>query len=233
MLHRTYLGIVWTVLGNLLGYVGQLLRRFQEENTSVCSLLGGPYGFLTCSLFVFHAFLSLTSPKGHHRLPPAFSWLAIYGEAFGFSRFRRFRRSKVSQASLGGSWGRLQAFCGVLGWSWGSVRASGGVLGPLERILGTSLDLLGSSEADLGATKTLQKWHAKQNQLQDPSTQFPPPLWGRFLAPQIDQNGIRSESNFKTMFKSEKLNLQEPLGGLGPILMHFGGYLGVPESVPV
>ena len=37
---------------------------------------------------------------------------------------------------------------------------------------------------------------------------------GGIWAPQIDQDGLQNESKFKTIFKSEKVALQEPLGAV-------------------
>ena len=60
-------------------------------------------------------------------------------------------------------------------------------------------------------------------------------LLGRSWEPKIDQNRTQNESKFKTIFKSEKVALQESLGAvLGrPILGYFGGHLWVQKSAPV
>ena len=55
---------------------------------------------------------------------------------------------------------------------------------------------------------------------------FAPPPKGT----KIDQNLTQNGSKFKTMFKSEKVVLQEPLGST---LGRLGGYLGVQNCAPV
>ena len=39
-------------------------------------------------------------------------------------------------------------------------------------------------------------------------------VWGHFGRPKIDQKRPQNESKFKTIFKSEKVALQEPLGAV-------------------
>ena len=41
-----------------------------------------------------------------------------------------------------------------------------------------------------------------------------PRLWGPFWTPKSTQHGSRNDSNIKTIFKSEKVDLQEPLGAV-------------------
>ena len=43
---------------------------------------------------------------------------------------------------------------------------------------------------------------------------LPPSFWGGIWEPKIDQNRTQDESKFKTIFKSEKVALQEPLGAV-------------------
>jgi len=49
--------------------------------------------------------------------------------------------------------------------------------------------------------------------------------------PKSSQHDSDNNSRFETIFKSETVALQEPLGTL--LDMHFGGHLGVPKSAPV
>ena len=42
----------------------------------------------------------------------------------------------------------------------------------------------------------------------------PPKFFGRDLGAKIDQNRSQNESKFKTIFNSEKVGLQEPLGAV-------------------
>ena len=42
----------------------------------------------------------------------------------------------------------------------------------------------------------------------------PPKVFGRDLGAKIDQNRTQNESKFKTIFSSEKVGLQEPLGAV-------------------
>ena len=116
------------------------------------------------------------------------------------------------------SWGALRAVLKHFAASWGGL---GGLLEPLGMPLGASWGLLsasweplGASWANLEATKTAQKYDAKKGQLPDPSTSNRPLLWGGFWELKIDQNGIQNESKFKTIFKSEKIALQDRLGAV-------------------
>ena len=52
----------------------------------------------------------------------------------------------------------------------------------------------------------------------------PPKFFRRDLGAKIDQNRTQNESKFKTIFKSEKVALQEPLGA---VLGRSWGILGV------
>ena len=54
----------------------------------------------------------------------------------------------------------------------------------------------------------------KKDQLQDVKKENPPRLWGVIWDAKIDQNRSQNESKFKTIFKSEKIALQEALGAL-------------------
>ena len=66
----------------------------------------------------------------------------------------------------------------------------------------------------LEATKTAQKYHANKEQLQDLKNENHPRLWGPNWEAKIDQNRTQNESKFKTIFKTEKVPLQEPLGAV-------------------
>ena len=117
-----------------------------------------------------------------------------------------------------GSW----VSCGPLGASWSTL---GGLLEPLWVLLGGSWGLLGAPGAAPGrhtrtlsdARKTHTRTHEnmpKKTQLPHPSTQFPPRSSGGLWRLKIDQNRIQNGSKFKTIFKSEKNALQEPLGAV-------------------
>ena len=135
----------------------------------------------------------------------------------------------------------MSGSCGLLGSSWvllgpswrplgASLGALGGVLGPLERLLGASWGLFGAFGANLGATKTTQKQHAKKHQFSNPSRGAPSKFLGVQKGAKIDQNRTPNESKFNTICKSDKVALQDPLGA---VLGHFGGHLGVQNSAPV
>ena len=103
----------------------------------------------------------MTSPRGITAARPPFCHLRFGVRTLGFIDVGDFGDLKCLGLVLGGSQGRLVAFCSLLGRSWRPLGASwgalGGVLGPLERILGASWCLLGASEADLEETKTSQR----------------------------------------------------------------------------
>ena len=102
--------------------------------------------------------------------------------------------------------------------SWGLLRLSWSLLGRSWSLLGRSWGGLGVSWEPLGPSwrrsKTTLSYHAKPDQLSDPSKLSHILFWGVILGAKIGQNGIQNESKFKTMFKSEKVALQEPLGAV-------------------
>ena len=54
----------------------------------------------------------------------------------------------------------------------------------------------------------------KQGNFQTPLRSFPLAYGAQFGRPKSTQNGTQNESKFKTMFKSEQVALQEPLGAV-------------------
>ena len=85
----------------------------------------------------------------------------------------------------------------VLGCSWGGLGASWAPLGPSWR-----------------RSKITQKLYAREERFQTRIRPVPSLFWGSFLGPKIDQNRTQNESKFKTIFKSEKVGRQEPLGAV-------------------
>ena len=79
---------------------------------------------------------------------------------------------------------------GSLGSSWGAL---GGLLEPLWALLGGSGGLLGTSWGVLEAIQNNIEITCKKDQLPDPSTQFPPRLWGSILGSKIDQKQPQNE----------------------------------------
>ena len=70
----------------------------------------------------------------------------------------------------------------------------------------------------------------KKDQLPNPQMSSHPRQWGATWDPKIDQNRSQNESKFKTIFKSEKIALQEALGALlsrswAHLKVHFGHFL--------
>ena len=141
-------------------------------------------------------------------------------------------------------------FSSLLGRSWWVLSpldrllvSLGLLLGPPGELLAASWSLLRRSWGGLGATwvplgsswsrsKTTCKNHAKKDQLQDPNTHQRRDMKEGFGEPKIDQNGIQNESKFKTIFKSEKIALQEPLGAvLGRSWGILGAILGLKKSL--
>ena len=98
---------------------------------------------------------------------------------------------------MAGAWGLLRESWGLLGCSWGPLGVSWGALGPPWK-----------------RSKTNEKPYAKEEQLPDLQKENPPRLWGAIWRPKSIQNGTQNETKFKTIFKSEKVALQEPLGAV-------------------
>ena len=124
-----------------------------------------------------------------------------------------------------GSWGLLGCFWGLLGRSWGLLEPLGALLGDLGALLGGSWGLLSASWEPLGASwaplrptwrrsKTTQKQHVKTKQFPTQHGTTHPKVLGSQSAPKIDQNRTQNEAKIKTMFKSEKVGHQEPLGAV-------------------
>ena len=118
----------------------------------------------------------------------------------------------------GGPWSLFGSPLGGLGVLLGLFW---GILEPLRVLLGgpgASWGGLGASWAPLGPSWRRPKCDTdnmpKKGQLPDPSTQNHVPLWGAFWEAKMDQNRTQNESKFKTIFKSEKVALQEPLGAV-------------------
>ena len=163
-------------------------------------------------LFYFHM---IDFPKGDHRRPPAFVIRRFGDKVFGFLRFRRCWQYGVfwdsSYAQLKG----LGASGVALGASWGAL---GGVLVPLGR-------LLGRLKGDAKKTK-----HSMQKRSQQGGHR--PNLWAPQRKPKSSQNGTPNATKFKTIFKSEKVALQEPLGAvLGRSWGILEAILGSPKSL--
>ena len=98
---------------------------------------------------------------------------------------------------FGGSWGALGGSWGGLGGSWGAL---GGVLGGSWAVLWRSwVDILSSQIFDRFFDRF---WSPKGCPK------------GGIPGAKIDQNRSQNESKFKTIFKSEKVGLQEPLGAV-------------------
>ena len=110
----------------------------------------------------------------------------------------------------------------------------GGLLGASWSVLRRSWGGLGASWAPLEPSQRRPEHHKdsipKKGQLPDPEPSTPQRLEAPKKEAKIDQNRTQDELNFKTNFKSEKVALQEPLGA---VLGHFGGHLGLKNSVPV
>ena len=148
--------------------------------------------------------------------PPARSfrhvWLSIRGRASQQGILDGvLRLMRPSWSLLGPSWRPLGAAWGLFGRSRGGLGASWAPLGPSWR-----------------RSKTKQKCHAKKEQL----CITPPLLFGPILDAKINQNRTQNESKFKTIFKSEKVALQEPLGAvLGSSWGILGAILGSQKSL--
>ena len=139
---------------------------------------------------------------------------------------------KLGDSTLGVSLGLL--------WSLEAfLEPPGALLAASWSLLERSWGSLGASWAPLGPSSRRQRRPKcdkdnmpKNDQLPDPSTQFPPPLWDSILGPKIDQNRTQNESKFKTNFKSEKVALQEPLGAvLGSSWGILGAILGSKKTL--
>ena len=94
------------------------------------------------------------------------------------------------------------------------LAASWSLLGPLWALQGGSWDLLGASWAVLEATKTTVEAKKKEERFRERKRTSGVKLTGHILEAKINQNRIQNESKFKTIFKSEKVALQEPLGAV-------------------
>ena len=119
----------------------------------------------------------------------------------------------------------LAASWSLFGRSWGGLGVSWAPLGPSWGGLGASWGLLGASWAALGRLKCDKDNMPQKDQLPDPQTSSRPSTWDSILGPKIDQNRTQNESKIKTIFKNEKVALQEPLGAVL-------GRKNVPKSVP-
>ena len=141
-------------------------------------------------------------------------------------------------------------FWSLLGRSWRVLSSLDRFLGCLEALLEppmalweASWSLLWCSRGRFGVSWALWRppWrrpnHHKDNmrktgQLPDPTTQTYRAQMGAFWEPKIDQNRTQNESKIKTMFKSEKNGLQEPLRAvLGRSWGILGGILGLQKSL--
>ena len=100
-------------------------------------------------------------------------------------------------ALLAASWNLFGRSWGALGASWGGLGASWAPLGPSWR-----------------RSKRDQDNMLKKGQLQERKWCGSPNLKGPKKEPQIDPNRTQNESKIKTIFKSEKVALQEPLGAV-------------------
>ena len=115
-----------------------------------------------------------------------------------------------------------KSFVGVLGSSWHLLGSLEALLEPPGALLGASWSLLGRSWGGLRASwdplgpswrrsKTTQKQHAKKDRCWIARGGLGPIHFGGFRGPKIDQNRTQDESKLKTIFKSEKNALQDPL----------------------
>ena len=136
-----------------------------------------------------------------------------------------------------------KSFVGVLGSSWHLLGSLEALLEPPGALLGASWSLLGRSWGGLRASwdplgpswrrsKTRQKQRAFLNPQKIPQKILHPKFFGPILSAKIDQNRTQNESKFKTIFKSEKNALQEPLGAvLGRSWGILGGILRLQKSL--
>ena len=153
-----------------------------------------------CPLLRMGAADLIDFPYGGQRRPPASFWharLPLLAKHFwssfrsDLSSFHRLLGSlAVSWSLLGGSWRPLGASLGALG----------GVLGPLG--------------PSWRRSKTTPKQHVKKEGFQEQKKCDGVDLGGGLGEPKSTQIDTQNESKFKTIFKSEKVALQEPLGAL-------------------
>ena len=94
------------------------------------------------------------------------------------------------------------------------LEASWGLLGRSWRLPGASWAPLGPSWAVLEAIQNKTKMKSIFEPPKIPKKILDGSFFGSILDAKIDQNGIQNESKFKTIFKSEKNALQEPLGAI-------------------
>ena len=89
----------------------------------------------------------------------------------------------------------------------------GAILGPLGGVLGPLGEVLGPLGRLLDPLEAMHNIMSKPNDFLTKNPSVPCLLGGRWEA-KIDQNRTQNESKFKTIFKSEKVALQEPLGAV-------------------
>ena len=113
----------------------------------------------------------------------------------------------------------------LLGTSWAILRHSGGLPGASWAPFGPSWAVL---EATQNKTKMKSIFEPQTRRFCITASGFLGPI----LGPKIDQNGTQNASKVKTIFKSEKVALQDPLGAvLGRSWGILGAILGSQKSL--
>ena len=172
----------------------------------------------------------MTSPRGITTARPPFVFCDC-GQSFCVSSISAVSSALYPQRLLWelfmSSWGGpgcFLAFWSELGPTWPPKLPKmtprchpGSLLGPHGHLLGR-----------LGGGQNLTKTTCpKKINFQTPQCRVTLLTWGGFGRPKSIKNATRNESKFKTIFKSEKVALQQPLGAvLGRSWGIFGAIFG-------